>query len=192
MQMDFKGSNTEKNVLAAFAGESQARTRYGFFASAAKKEGYEQIAAVFQQTSDEEKEHAKIFFKLLKGESVGITAAYPAGVIGSTKENLRAAADGERHEWGTLYPEFARTAEQEGFSEIAHLFHQVARVEEHHERRYARLHANVERSEVFKKDIPSKWYCRNCGFIHDGKAAPGKCPVCDHPQSYFELWCENY
>jgi rubrerythrin len=190
--MEFKGSKTEKSLLAAFAGESQAQTRYSFFASAAKKEGYEQVGAVFQQTSDEEKEHAKIFFKQLKGGNVEITAAYPAGVIGSTKENLMAAAEGEKHEWGELYPGFASVAEKESFGEAARLFRQVGKVEAYHERRYAKLLANLERDEVFKKDTPAKWYCRNCSYVHDGKSAPMKCPVCDHPQSYFELYCENY
>jgi rubrerythrin len=191
-QMEFKGSRTEKNVLAAFAGESQARTRYSFFASAARKEGYEQIGSVFQQTSDEEKEHAKLFFRQLKGGDVEITAAYPAGVIGTTKDNLRAAANGEKMEWGTLYPAFAKAAEEEGFKDIVNLFKQVAKVEAYHERRYAKLLANLEKDEVFKKDVPVKWYCRNCGYVHEGKAAPMKCPVCDHPQSYFEMWVENY
>jgi rubrerythrin len=190
--MEFKGSKTEKNVLAAFAGESQARNRYSFFASAAKKEEYEQIGAVFSQTAEEEREHAKIFFKLLKGGEVEITAAYPAGVIGTTKENLKAAAAGEKMEWGTLYPAFAKVADEEGFKEIAHQFRQVAKVEAHHEKRYATLLANLEKGEVFKKDVPSKWHCRNCGYVHDAKTAPAKCPVCDHPQAYFELLCENY
>jgi rubrerythrin len=190
--MEFKGSRTEKNLLAAFAGESQARTRYSFFASAARKEGYEQIASAFQQTSDEEKEHAKLFFKQLKGGDVEITAAYPAGVIGSTKDNLRAAAHGEKMEWGTLYPAFAKAAEEEGFKDIANLFKQVAKVEAYHERRYAKLLANLEKDEVFKKDGPVKWYCRNCGYVHEGTVAPMKCSVCDHPQSYFEMWVENY
>ena len=190
--MDFKGSKTEKNVMAAFAGESQARTRYSFFASAAKKEGYEQIGAIFAQTAEEEREHAKLFFKQLKGSVVEIMAAYPAGVIGSTMENLKAAADGERHEWGELYPGFASVAEKEGFTEIARLFKQVAKVEAHHEQRYRKLLANLRTGEVFKKDMPAKWYCRNCGYVHDGKSAPMKCLVCDHPQAYFELWGENY
>jgi rubrerythrin len=192
MIMEFKGSKTEKNVLAAFAGESQARNRYSFFASAAKKEGYEQIGAIFQQTAEEEREHAKLFFKLLKGGEAEITATYPAGVIGTTKENLKAAAAGEKMEWGTLYPSFAKTAEKEGFKETANLFKQVAKVEEHHEKRYATLLANMQKGEVFKKDIPSKWYCRNCGYVHNGKSAPAKCPVCDHPRAYFELLAENY
>ncbi len=190
--MEFKGSKTEKNVLAAFAGESQARNRYSFFASAAKKEGYEQIGALFAQTAEEEREHAKLFFKLLKGGEVEITAAYPAGVIGTTKDNLKAAAAGEKMEWGTLYPSFAKTADEEGFKEIAHQFRQVAKVEAHHEKRYSKLFANMTKSEVFKKDTPTKWHCRNCGYVHEGKSAPDKCPVCDHPQAYFELLAENY
>jgi len=190
--MEFKGSKTERNVLAAFAGESQARNRYTFFASAAKKEGYEQIASLFLQTAEEEKEHAKLFFKLLKGGDVEITAAYPAGMIGTTKENLAAAAAGEKKEWGTLYPGFAATAEREGFREIAHLFKMVASVEAHHEQRYAKLHATMENGTVFKAETPAKWYCRNCGFVQEGKAAPAKCPVCYHPQAYFEIMAENY
>lgn len=190
--MKFSGSMTEKNLLAAFAGESQARNRYSFFASAAKKEGYEQIAAIFLQTAEEEKEHGKIFFKQLKGGEVTITAGYPAGVIGTTRENLAAAAAGEQMEWGTLYPSFAATADKEGFKDIARLFKMVARVEEHHEARYARLLANITQGSVFKSETPAKWYCRNCGFVHEGKAAPVKCPVCDHPKAYFELLVENY
>ncbi len=190
--MNFKGSRTEKNLLAAFAGESQARTRYSFFASAARKEGYEQIGSAFQQTADEEREHAKLFFKQLQGGDVEITAAYPAGVIGTTRENLRAAANGEKMEWGTLYPGFAKSADEEGFKEIASLFRQVAKVEAYHERRYTKLLANLEKGEVFVKALPVKWYCRNCGYVSEAKAAPEKCPVCDHPQSYFEMWVENY
>ena len=190
--MKFNGSETEKNLLAAFAGESQARNRYTFFASTARKEGYEQIAAVLQQTADEEKEHGKLFFRLLKGGDVEITAAYPAGMIGTTKENLAAAAAGERMEWGTLYPSFADTAEDEGFKDIAHLFKMVAQVEARHEARYAKLHENMKKGTVFKSEMPAKWYCRNCGFVHDGKIAPAKCPVCDHPQAYFEIVAENY
>jgi rubrerythrin len=190
--MDLKGSKTEKHLLAAFAGESQARNRYSFFASAAKKEGYEQIAAIFLQTAEEEKEHAKIFFGQLKGGDVEITASYPGGVIGKTKENLAAAAAGEMMEWGTLYPHFAATADKEGFREIATLFRQVSRVEQNHESRYKQLLANVETGKVFKTDMPVTWYCRNCGFIHEGKIAPGTCPVCSHPQAYFEIAAENY
>ena len=190
--MHLKGSKTEKNLLAAFAGESQARNRYSFFASVAKKEGYEQICAIFEETAQNEREHAKLFFKELKGGEAEITASYPAGMISTTKENLKAAADGEKMEWGTIYPAFAKTAEEEGFPQIAHLFKQVARVEAHHEKRYATLLANIQRNEVFKKDVPSKWHCRNCGYVHEGKSAPAKCPVCDHDQAYFELLGENY
>lgn len=190
--MELKGSRTEKNLLAAFAGESQARMRYTFFASVAKKEGYEQIAAIFTETADNEKEHAELFFKFLKGGLVEITAAYPAGVIASTAENLRAAAEGEKYEWGTLYPNFAEIAEEEGFPEVARTFRNVAKVEEYHERRYRKLLANVELGRVFKRDKPVMWKCRNCGYVMEGKEAPEKCPVCDHPRSYYELWTENY
>jgi rubrerythrin len=190
--MDFEGSNTEKNLLAAFAGESQARTRYTFFASVAKKEGYEQIAAIFQETADNEKEHAKLFFKHLKGGMVEVKAAYPAGVIASTAENLKAAAEGEKLEWGTLYPNFADVAEQEGFSDVARTFRNIAKVEANHERRYLKLLENVKQRKVFKKDKPIKWKCRNCGYVYEGSEAPEKCPVCSHTRSYFEVWCENY
>jgi len=190
--MQFKGSKTEKNVLAAFAGESQARNRYSFFASAAKKEGYEQIAAIFLQTAEEEKEHAKTFFKLLKGGDVEITAAFPEGMIGTTQENLAAAAAGEEMEWGTLYPAFAATATKEGFKDIAYHFTMVGKVEEHHEARYRKLLANMESGTVFTSETPVKWYCRNCGYVHDGKKAPAKCPVCNHPQAYFEIAAGNY
>lgn len=192
MDMEFKGSRTEKNVLAAFAGESQARTRYTFFASAARKEGYEQIAGIFEETSDNEKEHAKLFFSHLKGGTAEITASYPAGIIGSAAENLRAAAEGEKLEWGTLYPGFAEIAEQEGFMDVAKTFRSVAKVEAYHERRYRKLLTNVEAGKVFKRDAPIKWKCRNCGFVFEGSEAPEKCPVCSHPRSYFEIWCENY
>jgi rubrerythrin len=190
--MEFKGSRTEKNLLAAFAGESQARTRYTFFASAAKKEDYEQIAAIFQETSDNEKEHAQLFFKHLQGGMVEINAAYPAGVIASTAENLKAAAAGEKLEWGTLYPNFGEIAEEEGFSEVARTFRSVAKVEAYHERRYLKLLESVTQGRVFKKDTVIKWKCRNCGFVFEGSEAPEKCPVCSHPRSYFEVWCENY
>ena len=190
--MELMGSQTEKNLLAAFAGESQARTRYTFFASVAKKEGYEQISAIFQETSDNEKEHGQLFFNHLKGGTVEITASYPAGVIGSTAENLEAAAEGEKLEWGTLYPNFAEVADEEGFKNIARTFLMVAKVENYHERRYRKLLANIEQNKVFKKDSPIKWKCRNCGYVFEGKEAPEKCPVCDHPRSYFEVWCENY
>jgi rubrerythrin len=190
--MDFKGSNTEKNLLAAFAGESQARNRYTFFASVARKEGYEQIAGIFQETADNEKEHAELFFKHLKGGMVEINAAYPAGVIASTAENLRAAAEGEKLEWGTLYPNFAGMAEQEGFPEVAGTFRSIAKVEAYHERRYLKLLENVNQGTVFKKSAPIKWKCRNCGFVFEDTEVPDKCPVCSHPRSYFEVWCENY
>ena len=190
--MDFKGSKTEKNLLAAFAGESQARNRYTFFASVAKKEGYEQIAAIFQETADNEKEHAELFFKHLKGGIVELNATYPAGVIASTAENLKAAAEGEKMEWGTIYPNFADVAEQEGFSEVARTFRMVGKVEAYHERRYLKLLENVKQGKVFKKDKPIKWKCRNCGYVFEGSEAPDKCPVCGHPRSYFEVWVENY
>jgi rubrerythrin len=192
MLMDFKGSQTEKNLLAAFAGESQARTRYTFFASVAKKEGYEQIAAIFLETSENEKEHAELFFKHLKGGIVEINAAYPAGVIASTAENLKVAAAGEKLEWGALYPGFGDVAEQEGFREVARTFRSVAKVEAYHERRYLKLLANVTQDKVYMKDAPIKWKCRNCGFVIKGSEAPDECPVCSHPKSYFEVWCENY
>ncbi len=190
--MEFKGSETEKNLLAAFAGESQARNRYTFFASVARKEGYEQIAAIFQETADNEKEHAELFFKHLKGGMVEITAAYPAGVIASTAENLKAAAEGEKMEWGTLYPNAAEVADKEGFSEVAQTFRAVAKVEAYHERRYLKLLENVKQGKVFKKDKPIKWKCRNCGYVFEGTEVPDKCPVCSHARSYFEVWCENY
>ena len=192
MTMKFQGSKTEKNLLAAFAGESQARNRYGFFASVAKKEGYEQIAWVFEDTAQNEREHAKLFFKQLKGGEVTITAGYPAGVIGTTMENLKASADGEQMEWGTLYPDFAATAKKEGFPEIARIFEKIAEVEAHHESRYRKLYENLVNKTVFKSEMPTKWHCRNCGYVHEGKNAPAKCPACDHPQAYFELLFENY
>ena len=190
--MELKGSRTEKNLLAAFAGESQARTRYTFFASVARKEGYEQISSIFQETADNEKEHAELFFKHLKGGVVEIAAAYPAGIIESTSENLKAAAAGEKLEWGTLYPNFADVAEEEGFKDVARTFRMVAEVEKYHEQRYRKLLANVTQGKVFKRDAPIKWKCRNCGYVHEGSEAPEKCPVCEHAKSYFEIWCENY
>jgi rubrerythrin len=190
--MKLQGSKTEKNLLKSFAGESQARNRYTFFASVAKKEGYEQISEIFTETAGNEKEHAELFFKYLKGGDVEITAAYPAGVIGTTAENLKAAAEGEKMEWGTLYPDFANVADKEGFPEIANTFRMVAKVEEKHERRYLKLLANVKQGTVFKKDKVIMWKCRNCGYVYEGSEAPEKCPVCDHERSYFEVWCENY
>jgi rubrerythrin len=190
--MELKGSKTEKNLLKSFAGESQARTRYTFFASVAKKEGYEQISEIFTETADNEKEHAELFFKFLEGGMTEITTSYPAGVIGTTAENLKEAAEGEKLEWGTLYPDFAHVAEKEGFPEIAEKFRMVATVEEKHERRYQKLLANVKQGKVFKKDKVTKWKCRNCGHVYEGSEAPESCPVCDHARSYFEVWCENY
>ena len=187
-----KGTQTEKNLLAAFAGESQARNRYTFFASKAKKEGYEQIAAIFQETADNEKEHAEVFFKHLQGGDTEIIAEYPAGVIGSTAENLLAAAEGEKMEWGTLYPDFSETAEKEGFPMVAHSFKEIAEVEAYHERRYRKLLENVKKKKVFKKEKVIKWKCRNCGYVHEGKEAPDVCPACQHPQSYYEIWTEPY
>lgn len=187
-----KGTQTEKNLLAAFAGESQARNRYTYFASQAKKEEYEQISAIFLDTAENEKEHAKVFFKHLQGGMTEITAMYPAGVIGKTSENLMEAANGEKMEWGTLYPNFAETAEKEGFKDVALSFRNIAKAEAQHEKRYRKLLENIEKKQVFKKDRPVKWRCRNCGYLHEGPEAPAKCPACQHPQSYFELLAENY
>ena len=189
---NLKGTQTEKNLLAAFAGESQARNRYTYFASQAKKECYEQIAAIFLETAENEKEHAKVYFKHLQGGMVEITAMYPAGVIGTTEENLKEAADGEKAEWGTIYPGFATIAKKEGFPEIARSFQQIAEVEAHHEKRYRALLVNLEKKQVFKREKVMKWKCRNCGYVHEGKEAPNKCPACQHPQSYYELLAENY
>ena len=187
-----KGTDTEKNLLKAFAGESQARNRYTFFASVAKKEGYEQIASIFLETADNEKEHAEIFFKHLEGGDVEITASYPAGKIGDTAENLLAAAEGEKLEWGTLYPEFEKVAKEEGFEDVAESFEEIAEVEEQHEKRYRKLLENVKNNTVFRRDMAVKWKCRNCGYVHLGKEAPVTCPACKHPQSYYELLAENY
>lgn len=186
------GSKTEQNLLKSFAGESQARMRYDYFMKQAKKEGLEQIAAIFEETSLNEKEHAKRFFKFLEGRPVEITATYPAGKIGTTLENLKAAADGEHEEWTELYPEFARVAEEEGFKEIATAYRMIARVEEAHEKRYRKLYDNLEAGKVFKRGDKIVWKCRNCGYLHEGTSAPAKCPACLHPQSYFEMFVENY
>jgi rubrerythrin len=190
--MEFKGSKTEKNILAAFAGESQARNRYTYFASAAKKEGYEQIPAIFLETADNEKEHAKLFFKLLKGGEVEIIASYPAGVIGDSAANLKAAAAGENFEWTTLYQNFADVAKKEGFMDAYETFTQVAKAEKYHEDRYLALLKNVKEGKVFKKDSSVKWHCRNCGFVFEGKEVPDLCPVCKHPKAHFEVLAENY
>ena len=187
-----KGTRTEKNLLTAFAGESQARNRYNYFASQAKKEGYEQIAAVFAETADNEKEHAKRFFKFLEGGEISITAAFPAGVIGTTAENLLEAANGEKYENSVMYPEFAKVADEEGFTEIANVFRAVIVAETQHEKNYRTLRKNVLENRVFEKEKIVIWRCRNCGYIHVGTKAPEKCPACAHPQAYFELLAENY
>ena len=192
MGKSIKGTKTEKNLLASFAGESQARNRYTYFASVAQKAGFEQIAAIFLETAENEKEHAKRFFKLLEGGEVEIQAAYPAGVIGDTAENLAAAAAGEHLEWAKLYKEAEETARQEGFEEIAVQFKEISEVEEQHEKRYRKLLKNVKDGTVFKMEKIVKWKCRNCGYVHEGKEAPKKCPACAHPQSFYELLCENY
>ena len=190
--MELKRSQTEKNLLAAFAGESQARNRYTYFASAARKEGYEQISAFFLETAENEKEHAKLFFNLLKGGEVEITASYPAGPVGDTAANLKAAADGENLEWTALYQNFADVAKKEGFTEVSETFSWVAKVEKFHEERYRSLLKNVKEGKTFKKEASVKWHCRNCGYVFEGREAPEKCPVCEHPRAHFELLAENY
>jgi rubrerythrin len=192
MEQQLKGSITEKNLLAAFAGESQARTRYTFFASIAKKEGLEQIAAIFTETADNEKEHAQLFWKYLQGGEAEITASYPAGVTGTTSQNLKASAMGEKLEWGTLYPKFKEVAEKEGFIQVANTFRLVASVEAEHERRFLKLLSNIESGTVFKKPTQVRWKCRNCGHVIEAEEAPIKCPVCAHDRAYFELLSENY
>ena len=192
MVKSIKGTQTEKNLLKAFAGESQARNRYTFFANIARKEGYEQIANIFTETAGNEKEHAEIFFKFLEGGDVEITAAYPAGIIGDTKANLEAAADGEKMEWSDIYADFEKTARKEGFAEIATSFKEIAEVEEFHEKRYRKLAKNMASGEVFKKKTSVKWHCTNCGYIHEGPEAPKECPACKHAQAYYELLAENY
>jgi rubrerythrin len=187
-----KGSETEKNLLKAFAGESQARNRYTYFASVAKKEGYEQISAIFLETADNEREHAKVFFKHLEGGDVEITAAYPTGKISTTEENLLAAANGEEMEWTQIYQEFEKIAREEGFTEVANSFKFIAKVEEKHEKRYRKLLDNIKNGHVFKKSHPTKWICRNCGYVHEGENAPEMCPACKHPQAYYEVLEENY
>ncbi len=192
MSKSLKGTQTEKNLGISFAGESQARMRYTYFASAAKKEGYEQIAAIFQETADQEKEHAKRMFKWLEGGMVEITASYPSGVIGNTLENLKAAAAGENEEWTMDYPKFADIADEEGFPAIAKMYREIAKAEKGHEERYLALAKNVEEGKVFVKDEEVTWQCRNCGYIHTGKEAPKTCPACAHPQAYFEVMKTNY
>ena len=187
-----KGSKTEANLLAAFAGEAQARNRYTYFASAAKKEGLEQISSIFEETANQEKEHAKRFFKFLEGGEVEVTASFPAGVIGSTLENLKAAAAGEHHEHTEMYPGFAKVAREEGFKQIAAVFEAIAVAEKQHEKRYKDLAANLEAGKVFKRGNKVVWRCRNCGYLHEGTEAPNVCPACDHPQAHFELLGENW
>ena len=186
-----KGTRTEKNLLTAFAGESQARMRYTYFASQAKKDGYVQISAIFAETADQEKEHAKRFFKFLEGGELEISGTFPAGIIGSTLENLKASAAGEHEEWSQMYPEFAAIAREEGFDAIAMVFEMVSVAEKQHEKRYNDLAANIEAGTVFKKDAPVTWQCRNCGFLHEDIQAPEMCPACAHPQAHFEVLGEN-
>lgn len=190
--MKLKGTRTEKNLLAAFAGESQARNRYTYFASAAKKEGFEQIAAIFLETAENEKEHAKRFFKFLEGGMAEFTASFPAGRIGTTSENLQAAAEGEHEEWNNLYPGFADTADKEGFPDVATAFRYIAKVEVEHEKRYRILRKNINNNKVFRRERPVNWKCRNCGYHHEGSDAPDLCPACLHPKNFFELMAENY
>ncbi|MGC9363306.1 MAG: rubrerythrin [Fidelibacterota bacterium] len=190
--MELKGSQTENNLLTAFAGESQARMRYTYFSSTARKEGYRQIAEIFEETANQEKEHAKRFFKFLKGGDVEITAAFPAGVIGSTLDNLKAAAMGEHHEWSSMYPDYAKIARQEGFNQIADVFEAVAVAEKQHEKRYNELAQNIANGTVFKKDKPVVWRCINCGYIMEAVEAPEICPACAHPRAHFELLAENW
>ena len=192
MSNSLKGTKTEKNLLAAFAGESQAKNRYTYFASAARKEGFEQIANIFTETAENEKEHAKVFFKHLEGGNVEIITAYPAGMIKDTKSNLEAAAAGENMEWTTLYQDSAKVAKEEGFPEVSRSFEQVAKVEKFHEARYRKLINNLASGEVFKKKNPVKWHCINCGYVIESAEAPRECPACKHPQSFYEVLAENY
>lgn len=187
-----KGTKTEQNLLKAFAGESQARNRYTYFASVAKKEGFEQISAIFLETAENEKEHAKVFFKYLEGGDLEINASYPAGKIQDTLKNLEESAAGENMEWSVLYSDFSKIAKDEGFPEIANSFDQIAKVEKFHESRYRKLINNIKNAEVFKKKGTVKWHCRNCGYIYEGSEAPKECPACKHPQSYYEVLAENY
>lgn len=192
MASSVKGTKTEKNLLAAFAGESQARNKYTYFASAARKEGFEQIANIFIETAENEKEHAKVFFKYLEGGDAEITATYPAGAIKDTKTNLEKAADGEKLEWTALYADFSRIAKDEGFDEIARSFDQISKVEKFHESRYRKLINNIANNNVFKKKTLVRWHCINCGYVSEGAEAPKQCPACKHPQAYYEVLAENY
>ena len=192
MSKSIKGTKTEQNLLKSFAGESQARNRYTYFAGVARKEGYEQIAAIFSETAENEKEHAKVFFKYLEGGDLEITAAYPSGIISGTKENLDHSAEGEKMEWTTIYADFEKIALDEGFPEIASSFREIAKVEKFHESRYRKLSSNLLGKTVFRKSKDTKWHCRNCGYIHEGPDAPDECPACKHPQAYYEALAENY
>lgn len=189
---DLKGSQTEKNILTAFAGESQARNRYTYFASKAKKDGFVQMQAIFEETANQEKEHAKRLFKLLKGGEVEISASFPAGVIGTTLENLKASAAGENYEHTEMYPDFAKVAREEGFEDIAQVFEAIAVAEKQHEKRFIDLAANIEAGRVFKREDKVVWRCRNCGYLHEGESALNECPACAHPQEHFELLGENW
>jgi rubrerythrin len=190
--MELKGSQTERNLLQAFAGESQARNHYTYFASQARNDGYIQIAAIFEETANQEKEHAKRFFKYLQGGEVEIQCSFPAGVVGTTAENLMAAANGEHHEWSEIYPGFAAIAKQEGFNAIGIIFEKISVAEKQHERRYRGLLENIQNDRVFKRDRAVKWRCMNCGYVHEGPEAPAACPACAHPRAYFELLAENW
>jgi rubrerythrin len=192
MGKSIKGSETERNLLKAFAGESQARNRYTYFASRARKDGFEQIANIFTETADNEKEHAKVFFSYLEGGDVEITATYPAGLISDTKTNLEAAASGENFEWTKLYGDFGKIARSEGHHDIANSFEQISKVEKFHESRYRKLISNINRGEVFKKSAPAKWHCANCGYVFEGTEPPKECPACKHPQAFYEILAENY
>ncbi len=192
MAKSIKGTRTEKNLLAAFAGESQARNRYTYFASAARKEGFEQIANIFSETAENEKEHAKVFFNHLEGGNVEIVAGYPAGMVKDTRSNLEAAADGEKMEWTIIYADFGKIAKDEGFADIARSFEQISKVEKFHEYRYRTLIGNVTNGEVFKKKSSVKWHCANCGYIFEGAEAPKVCPACKHPQAFYEVLAENF
>jgi len=189
---ELKGTQTEKNILTAFAGESQARNRYSYFASQAKKDGYVQISDIFEETANQEKEHAKRLFKFLKGGEVEVSASFPAGVIGTTLENLKASAAGENHEHTVMYPDFAKVAREEGFEDIAQVFEAIAVAEKQHEKRFNDLAANIEAGRVFKREDKEVWRCRNCGYLHEGESAPEECPACAHPQAHFELLGENW
>ncbi len=192
MSKSIKGTQTEQNLLKAFAGESQARMRYNYFASVAQKEGLVQIANIFEETANQEKEHAKRFWKFLEGGCLEITATYPAGVSSNTLDNLKAAADGENEEWTDLYPNFAKIAREEGFPEVATAFDKISISEKQHEKRYRDLYDNLMAGKVFKRDEAVVWRCLNCGYLHEGTEAPELCPACIHPKAHFELFCENY